>query len=80
MDGVIAMANSGRNRYSVKTEEGSYTTFELLEGGVLRVGELVIGDFESLADGTFIVEGERFSVFVQNYHCSASAAAAWVGG
>lgn len=80
MNGVIAMANAGRNRYAVETDNGGFTIFELLEGATLEVGERVRGDLESVGSETFSVEGRACSVFVENYHCSASNAAAWVSG
>ena len=80
MHGVIEFANPQIARYSVRTDSGGYTVFQLLDQGVvLQVGGVVEGDLESLAVQTYSVRGMgNMNVFAEKSSLKRSAAGSWV--
>jgi hypothetical protein len=79
MKGKIAFTNRHRGRYAVLTDDGDYTTFELLQSADVAVGDLVTGDMSAAGGKDFSIGGSSgVSVSVENSHCSPAFAQRWV--
>ena len=83
MRGLIAVANPLLRRYAVHGENGEYTTFEIVGGTELRLGEEIEGDFSRRNEIAYHYQSTKpglLRVYVQDCHCSLEEAATWVGG
>lgn len=72
MRAVIIAANYRRGLYIFqRVDDGEYGYFELLGGGDLEPGDVLIGDFTALAGEDVRKEdtGEELEIFIEDY-CS----------
>jgi len=73
--GTIHAINQNRGMVAVRTEEGSFSVFELLGGDPVSIGDSVSWkDDTGLGDEllTNHSEGARFEVYFQNHHIHPS--------
>lgn len=80
MNATVELANQFRQRYAMVVN-GAYLIFEVLDPGVLQIGDRVTGNLESF--GLQVWDTQRLGrirVKVEDFHRSRPSADAWVNG
>lgn len=70
MKGKIVLLNPKRGMVTALTENGEYTSFEILGGYDVEIGDVISGNLESLGGETFYnqTKKEKFEVFVEDIY------------
>ena len=76
MKGKVAMLNPQKEMAVILTENDEFTTVEVLGDYNIDIGDIILGNLESLGGETFYNETkmERFNVFVQEINGSKKTA------
>ena len=76
MKGKVVMLNPQKELAAILTENDEYTSVEVLGDYNIDIGDVILGNLESLGSETYYNETkmERFNVFVQDINGNKKAA------